>query len=134
MLNKYKQALEDIDIAIQLSNVIIRDSTIVNYLDIPYINLPFDEENMPIELEYILYERACSNFEVGNHNKNLLSDLNFCISKGLNIKECKKMKGIIQILYNSQEDGCRELYEVEKIEKGFAEDEIKKYCQSKTAR
>lgn len=128
MLDKYEEAIKDTEIALKLKNPIIADSIVVGVADLNYDSPYIKNDNFDIKLEYILYERAASNFNLGN-NQSAFHDLNYCIQKNLKIKECKYMRGIIYLESEMQEEGCKDLKDAERMETGYAINEIKKYCK-----
>lgn len=127
MLDRYEAAILDIEIALKLKNPIIIDSVVVMALEPNYDGRFIKNEKFDIELEYILFERASSNYML-NNDKVAYNDLNFCILKNMQVKECKKMRGMILIASGYKDDGCKDLSDVEEIEKGYALKEIREYC------
>ena len=128
MLDRYEAAIKDTEIALKLKKPIIIDSIVVGAAELNYNNPYIKNDNFDIELEYILYERAASNFNLGNY-QSAFHDLNYCIQKNLKTKECKFMRGIIYLNSEMNEEGCRDLNDAEKMETGYAVKEIEKYCK-----
>lgn len=127
MLEKYESAIEDLEFALSLKKPIIVDRIIIGATEMNYDNAFIKNENFDTKLENILFERALSNFALGNY-KTAFQDLNYCLSKNLRTKTCTFMRGIILLESGQKEAGCKDLMKAEKLEKGYAMKAIEKYC------
>ncbi|MFT6149938.1 MAG: tetratricopeptide (TPR) repeat protein [Saprospiraceae bacterium] len=119
MLEQYEDALEDVDKALELKSY----TSVIQEINTNII----EDKFYNIELEYILYERACSNYMLGNYD--IIDDLNYCIRKKMMLKDCFYMRGMVYIASDMKAEGCQDLNTAEKLETDYTSYLIEKYCE-----
>jgi tetratricopeptide (TPR) repeat protein len=118
MLEQYESALEDVEKALEQKGY----TRIIQDVNTNIVGEVFYD----VEREFILYERACSNYMLGNYD--ILDDLNYCIHKKVMLKDCFYMRGMVYIVSDMKAEGCQDLNIAERLEAGYTKNLIEKYC------
>ncbi len=108
MLEEYEDALRDAEYALRLKNPKFTEGRIVSPPELDFEHPYIKKDRFDIELEYILYERAASNFHLGNFEA-ALPDLDRCIQQKLNPQGTSYYRGMTLIALGYQDEGCHDL-------------------------
>lgn len=125
---QFESAMDDVEKALALKAPIYDGTNIIGPKEFDFQKVFPEGDNMNIELEFVMFERAAANYHLGNF-KQALSDIKFCEQEQSEPINTHYYKGLILIELNRDDEACRELKKALESGQSFARDAFVEFCE-----
>ena len=127
-LEQYEDAMKDVEKALQLKEPRYNGTDIAGPKEFNINKLYPEGENYNIELEFIVFERAATNYHLGNFEQ-ALKDLEFCEQPETEPINTHYYKGLTLLEFKRTNEACEELQKSYKSGEEYALEVYYEYCK-----